>query len=44
MGFMMPGVIIIELDFAQGFQKCIIHRVLSGKIIIKNLLELGGHS
>ena len=22
----MAGVIIIELDFAQGFQKCIIHR------------------
>ena len=38
------GVIFIELDFAQGFQKCIIHRVLSVKITIKNLLELGGHS
>jgi hypothetical protein len=44
MGFMMPGVIILGLDFAQGFQKCIIHRVLSVKITIKNLLELGGHS
>jgi len=41
MRIMMPGVIIIKLDFPQGFQKCIIHRVLSEKITIKNLLELG---
>jgi len=41
MGIMMAGVIIIELDLDQDFQKCIIHRVLSGKITIKNLLELG---
>ena len=48
MGFMMPGVIIIEhlleLDFDQVFQKCKIHRVLSEKITIKKLHELGGHS
>ena len=44
MGIMIGGVIIIELDFVHGFQKCIIHRVLSGKIPTKNLLELGGHS
>ena len=31
-GIMMAGVIIIELDFVQGFQKCVIHRGLSGKM------------
>ena len=44
MGIMIDEVITIELDFVQSFQKCIIHKVLSGKITIKNLLEHGGHS
>ena len=44
MGFMKAEVIIIELDFAQGLQKGIIHRILIGKITIKKFLELGGHS
>ena len=29
MGILMVGVIVIRLDFAQGFQKCIILGVLS---------------
>ena len=43
MGIMMDGIIIIEMEFAQDIQKCVIHRVLIEKKIIKNLLELGGH-
>ena len=31
MGILMVGVIVIQLDFAQGFQKCIILGVLCEK-------------
>ena len=33
MVFIMVGVIFIELDFASGFQKYIILRVFSGKLL-----------
>ena len=33
MVIMMVGVIFLELDFARGFQKYIILRLLSGKLL-----------
>ena len=44
MVIMKAVVIFIELDFASAFQKYMTHMVLCGKIDIKNLPVLGGHS
>ena len=39
---MMLEIVSIELDFASGFQKYMIHVVIGVKVFIKNLPVLGG--
>ena len=37
---MMLEIVSIELDFASGFRKYMIHGVIGAKVFIKNLLYL----